>query len=52
MVIEGRADPVVEAVAVQSGDVAPCHNSAKDFFVCACDKSFNLCLSSPAIKWE
>lgn len=39
MVTGKRADLVVEAEAVESGDVAPCHNSAKDYFFC--DKSLN-----------
>lgn len=41
-VIERKADLVVEAEAAELGEVALCHNSAKDFL---CDKSFNLSVS-------
>lgn len=51
-----RAGLVAKAGTVDSEDVVPCHNCAK-VLICVglggfCDKSFNLCFSSPAIKWE
>lgn len=52
---------MAKAGTVDSEDVVPCHNCAK-VLICVvllcfglggfCDKSFNLCFSSPAIKWE
>lgn len=59
--IERRAGLVAKAGTVDSEDMVPCHNCAK-VLICVvllcfglggfCDKSFNLCFSSPAIKWE
>lgn len=44
MAVERTADHMAEVEAVESGDVAPCHNSAQDFF-CVCVTSHLISVS-------